>query len=157
MKKTIIGKAGAITAVVVFAFSMYGGAVLADDLGQSNELTVPGETPAVHFEFEDDNPLTPPVVIEAHSVKDVTLKYAVNATNPADIATVIGAAKNCHAASRINQLITINLNDAGASLNGSLSWERRNTNDEVTETPFHATSGEVDEDGGAYTLSLCVR
>ena len=157
MKKTIIGKAGSIVAVVVFAFSMYGGAVLADDLGQSHTLTVPGETPAVHFEFDDDNPATPPVAHSANSIKDVTLSFAVSATNPADVATVIGAATKCAPSAKINQLITVNLNDAGGSINGSLSWQERNANEEVTNAPFHSTGGTLDQDAGAYTMSLCVR
>ncbi|MDQ4065541.1 MAG: hypothetical protein M3161_05785 [Actinomycetota bacterium] len=158
MKKTIIGKAVAVPVALVFAISMYSGAVLADELGQTEQtVTVPGETPSLHFEFDDDNPATPPVAVSANSIKDVTLKYAWSATNPADVATVIGAATKCAPASRINQLITINLNDAGASLSGSISWQERNSNEEVTGAPFHQFGGGVDEDGGKYTLSLCVR
>lgn len=157
MKKTIISKTVAVPAALVFALSMVGGAVLADDLGQSHTLTVPGETPSMYFEFNDDNPATPPVAVSQNSIKDVTLKFAVNATNPADVATIIGAASKCAGAARINQLITVNLNDAGGSLSGSLSWQERNSEETVTGAPTHAFGSGVDEDAGAYTLSLCVR
>lgn len=152
-----IAKGGALAAAFVLVISMFGTALHAEELGHTHTVTIPGETPAVHFEFDDDNPLTPPVVVSATSVEDVTLSFGWNATDPADVLTLVGKAKKCHPHSRINQVIKISLKDAGAALDGSLSWQERDTNGDLIESHSLGFAAKADEDGGRYDLSLCVR
>ena len=153
-----IGKSGALAVPFVLALSMFGPALHAEELGQTRQtVTVPGATPAVHFEFDDDNPLTPPVVVSADSVENVKLTYGWNATNPADVLTLVGKAKKCHPHSRINQVIKVGLNDAGAALEGSISWQERDSNGDLVDGHIFRFGGRAEEDGGHYDLSLCVR
>ncbi len=153
-----IKRGGAITAALVLAISMFGGVLHAEELGWTEHtVTVPGATPAVHFEFDDDNALTPPVVVSADSVENLTLTYSWNATNPVDLVTIVGKAKKCHPHSRINQVIKVTLNDAGAALKGSLSYQERDTNGHLADEHFYRFAGDAETDGGRYDLSLCVR
>lgn len=152
-----INKGAAFAGALVLVISMFAPALNAEELGHTQSVTIPGATPAVHFEFDDDNPLTPPVVFSANNVEGVTLTYGWNATNPADVLTVIGKAKKCHPHSLINQVIKISLKDAGATLEGSISWKERDSSGDLVGEHFFRFAGETDWDGGRYDLSLCVR